>query len=69
MGYQMPQVRDVEPQQHGHEDPGKGNRKFITLGAGLKFKVATLDFAYLAPLLQNHPLQNTLRFSLSFDFE
>jgi hypothetical protein len=52
-----------------YEDPGKGNRKFITLGAGLKFKVATLDFAYLAPLLQNHPLQNTLRFSLSFDFE
>ncbi|MBX3101314.1 MAG: type IX secretion system outer membrane channel protein PorV [Bacteroidetes bacterium] len=52
-----------------YEDPGKGNRKFITLGAGLKFKVATLDFAYLAPLQQNHPLQNTLRFSLSFDFE
>lgn len=52
-----------------YEDPGKGNRKYITMGAGLKFRFATLDFAYLAPLVQNHPLQNTLRFSLSFDFE
>lgn len=52
-----------------YEDPLKGGRKFITLGAGLKFRVFTLDFAYLASLLQNHPLQNTLRFSLAFDFE
>ena len=51
------------------EDPNKGNRKFITLGAGLRFKVFTLDFAYLAPFEQNHPLQNTLRFTLAFDFE
>ncbi|MFN7707103.1 MAG: type IX secretion system outer membrane channel protein PorV [Sphingobacteriia bacterium] len=52
-----------------YEDPGKGNRKYITLGAGVHFKVITLDFAYLAPLQQNHPLQNTLRFSLGFDFK
>ncbi len=47
----------------------KGNRKFITLGAGVKYNVFGLDFAYLASLTQNHPLQNTLRFSLSFEFE
>lgn len=50
-----------------HEAKDKGNRRFITLGAGLKYNVFGLDFAYLASLQQNHPLQNTLRFSLSFD--
>jgi hypothetical protein len=47
----------------------KGNRKFITLGGGVRFKTFGLDFAYLVPFQQNHPLQNTIRFSLSFDFE
>lgn len=51
------------------EDATKGNRKFVTLGAGVKYNVFALDFAYLASLTQNHPLQNTLRFSLSFDFD
>ncbi|MEM6265778.1 MAG: type IX secretion system outer membrane channel protein PorV [Bacteroidota bacterium] len=52
-----------------YEDPEKGNRKFITLGAGLRYNVFGLDFAYLAPLEQNHPLQNTLRFTLTYDFD
>ncbi|MCB9231841.1 MAG: type IX secretion system outer membrane channel protein PorV [Bacteroidia bacterium] len=52
-----------------YEDPIKGARKFITLGAGIRYQVFGLDFAYLAPLSQNHPLQNTLRFSLTFDFD
>lgn len=51
------------------EDAEKGNRKFVTLGAGLKYNVFGLDFAYLASLTQNHPLQNTLRFTLNFAFE
>ena len=51
-----------------YEAPEKGNRKFITLGAGIKYNVFGLDFAYLAPLEQNHPLQNTLRFTLSYIF-
>lgn len=51
------------------EDAEKGNRKFITLGAGVKYNVFALDFAYLASLQQAHPLQNTLRFSLSFGFD
>lgn len=52
-----------------YEAPEKGNRNFITLGAGLKYNVFGLHFAYLAPLEQNHPLQNTLRFTLTYDFQ
>jgi hypothetical protein len=51
------------------ENAEKGNRKFVTLGAGVKYNVFALDFAYLASLQQAHPLQNTLRFSLSFAFD
>ncbi|TAE48083.1 MAG: hypothetical protein EAZ89_15970 [Bacteroidetes bacterium] len=52
-----------------YEDPLKGNRKFISLGAGLRYNVFGLNFAYLVPLQQNHPLQNTLRFTLVYNFE
>lgn len=52
-----------------YEDKTKGNRKFFTLGAGLKYNVFSLDFAYLIPLEQQNPLENTLRFSLIFDFD
>lgn len=52
-----------------YEHENKGNRKFITAGAGLKLNVFALDFSYLIPTARNHPLENTLRFSLSFDIE
>ena len=52
-----------------HEHATKGNRKFFTLGIGLRLNVFGLDFAYLVPMYQNNPLQNTLRFSLLFDFD
>lgn len=52
-----------------YEDQSKGNRKFFTAGAGLKMNVFALDFSYLLPVAQNNPLANTLRFTLSFDFE
>lgn len=52
-----------------YENENKGNRKFMTLGAGLKLNVFALDFSYLLPTEQNHPLANTLRFSLLFDVE
>ncbi len=52
-----------------HEPTTKGNRKYFTLGAGLKYSVFGLDFAYLIPTEQRHPLENTLRFSLLFDFD
>lgn len=50
-----------------HENETKGNRKYFTAGAGFKLRGFTLDFSYLMPLVQNHPLARTLRFSLSFD--
>ena len=52
-----------------YEHPTKGNRKYITVGAGLRYNVFGLDFAYLIPLEQKNPLENTLRFTLLFDFD
>ncbi|PCH98326.1 MAG: hypothetical protein COB85_01735 [Bacteroidetes bacterium] len=52
-----------------YEHATKGNRKFFTLGAGLKYNVFGIDFAYLIPTEAKHPLENTLRFTLVFDFE
>jgi len=53
-----------------HENKTKGGRQFFTLGLGVKYNVFGLDFAYLIPTVpRNNPLQNTLRFSLSFDFD
>lgn len=51
-----------------HENETKGNRKYFTTGAGFRLNAFTLDFSYLIPRTQNHPLARTLRFSLSFDF-
>lgn len=47
----------------------KGNRKYFTLGAGLRYSVFGLDFAYLIPSEQRNPLENTLRFTLTFNFD
>ncbi len=51
-----------------YEDVNKGNRKFFTAGAGLRYNVFGLDLAYLIPLEQQNPLENTLRFTLLFNF-
>lgn len=50
------------------EHPTKGNRQYITLGAGIHYSVFGLDVSYLFTIDQHHPLENTLRFSLTFDF-
>jgi hypothetical protein len=52
-----------------YEHENKGNRKFLTAGAGFRMNVFALDFSYLLPTQRNHPLENTLRFTLSFDVE
>jgi len=52
-----------------YEHPTKGNRQFVTLGAGLKYNVFALDLSYLIPTTQRNPLANTLRFTLRFNFE
>jgi len=52
-----------------NEHSSKGNRKYFTVGVGLKLNVFALDFSYLVPANgQNSPLANTLRFTLGFDF-
>ena len=54
-----------------YENPSKGNRKYFTLGAGLKYSTFGLNFSYLLPSgngVNRNPLSNTLRFSLIFDF-
>ncbi len=55
-----------------YENPSKGNRKYFTLGAGLKYNTFGLNFSYLLPSgngVNRNPLSNTLRFSLVFDFD
>jgi hypothetical protein len=52
-----------------YEHENKGNRKYVTFGAGLKMNVFGLDFSYLLPVSRSNPLQNTLRFTLSFDLD
>jgi hypothetical protein len=51
-----------------YEHETKGNRKYFTLGVGLRLNVFALDFSYLVPVKQNNPLANTLRFTLGFEF-
>ena len=52
-----------------HEASTKGNRQFFTVGAGIRYNVFGFDFAYLIPTTQRNPLENTLRFTLIFDFD
>ncbi|MCB0552224.1 MAG: type IX secretion system outer membrane channel protein PorV [Phaeodactylibacter sp.] len=52
-----------------NEHSQKGGRKFFTVGLGLKYNIFGLNFSYLIPTTnQRNPLDNTLRFSLLFDF-
>lgn len=51
-----------------YENPDKGNRSYLTLGAGLKYNYFNLDFAYVMADQQKTPLANTLRFTLGFTF-
>lgn len=50
-----------------HENQDKGNRRYFTLGLGLRYQVFGFDFAYLIPNQQQHPLADTIRFSLLFN--
>lgn len=52
-----------------NEHNQKGGRKYLTVGLGLKYNIFGLNFSYLVPTTnQRNPLDNTLRFSLLFDF-
>lgn len=52
-----------------HESANKGNRKYLTLGAGFKTHGIALDAAYLIATAKSNPLDQTLRLSLAFDFD
>ncbi len=55
-----------------YEDKTKGNRKYFTVGFGIKYNVFGLNFSYLVPSGQGvnrNPLSNTLRFGLIFDLD
>lgn len=47
-----------------HENKNKGNRQYFTIGAGLRYQVFGLDFAYLIAKNRQNPLEDTLRFTL-----
>lgn len=49
-----------------YENQSKGGRKYFTVGAGMKIKNLGIDFSYLVPQIQNHPLAETLRFSVHY---
>ncbi|MEL6717804.1 MAG: type IX secretion system outer membrane channel protein PorV [Bacteroidota bacterium] len=51
------------------EDQSKGARQYLTVGLGLRYNIFGLNFSYLVPTTnQRNPLDNTLRFSLLFNF-
>jgi len=55
-----------------YEDKTKGNRKYFTMGVGVKYNIFGLNFSYLLPSgsgTNRNPLSNTLRFSLLFDLD
>ena len=52
-----------------HESANKGNRKYFTLGAGFRMSVFSLDAGYVIATAKSNPLDQTLRFSLTFDMD
>lgn len=52
-----------------HESENKGNRKYFTVGAGFRMSAFQLDAGYVIATAKSNPLDQTLRFSLSFDMD
>ena len=52
-----------------HEAENKGNRKYFTVGAGFRMSVFSLDAGYVISTAKSNPLDQTLRFSLTFDMD
>jgi len=51
-----------------YENPYNGNRTFLTFGAGIRYNIVGVDFSYIHTLQEDHPLANTMRFSLLLSF-
>ena len=54
---------------YSNENEYKGNRRYVTFGAGFRTKAFQIDAAYLVSTAQSNPLDQTLRLSLGFDLE
>lgn len=52
-----------------HESEMQGNRKYFTVGAGFRMNVMAIDASYVIATSASNPLDQTLRVSLSFDFD
>lgn len=52
-----------------YEHENKGGRQYLTLGLGLRYQKFGIDFSYLVPGDNDHPLAETIRFSLLFNFD
>ena len=52
-----------------YESASKGNRKYFTIGLGVRYSVFGLDISYLIPSQPNNPLANTIRFTLRLRFD
>ena len=52
-----------------HESETKGNRKYFTVGAGFKMSAFSLDAGYVIATAKSNPLDQTLRFTLTFDMD
>ena len=52
-----------------HESANKGNRKYLTVGGGFRMNLFSLDVGYVISTAQSNPLDQTLRFSLTFDMD
>lgn len=52
-----------------HEDATKGNRKYFTVGAGFRMNVFSLDAGYVMATAKSNPLDQTMRFTLTFDMD
>lgn len=52
-----------------HESANKGNRKYFTVGAGFKMSAFMLDAGYVIATAKSNPLDQTMRFSLTFDMD
>ena len=52
-----------------HESENKGNRTYFTVGGGFRMNVFSLDVGYVIATAKSNPLDQTLRFTLSFDMD
>jgi hypothetical protein len=52
---------------YSHENFWKGNRRYVTVGAGFHLSIFSLDFAYCIATAPSNPLDQTMRFTLGFD--